>query len=148
MASFQQVILVGNMGSDPEMRYTPQGIAVCNARIAVNEVWGKGDERKEKTTWFKITVWRDRAETFAKYVKKGHQIMLIGTVEAKAYTDKNGEIQASLELTVNDFKFLERKSDGEGEGDKYSGAPRRSGDKGHNSEEAHGYEVDMEDIPF
>ena len=105
--TFQQVIIVGNVGKDAELRYTPQGVAVCDFSVAVNKVTGKGENRKEKTTWFKVTVWRERAETASQYIKKGMKIMVIGEVEARGYTDKNGQAVASLDLTANDFKFLD-----------------------------------------
>src|SRR6476661_8359572 len=118
--TFQQVTIVGNVGRDAEMRYTPQGVAVCDFSVAVNKVTGKGESRKEKTTWFKVTVWRERAETASQYIKKGMKIMVIGEVDARAYTDKNGAAVASLDLTANDFKFLDSRGDSQGGG--FSGA--------------------------
>ena len=118
--TFQQVIIVGNVGRDAELKYTPQGVAVCDFSVAVNKVTGKGESRKEKTTWFKVTVWRERAETASQYIKKGMKIMVIGEVDARAYTDKNGAPVASLDLTANDFKFLDARGDSSGGG--FSGA--------------------------
>ncbi len=134
---FQQVIIVGNVGRDPEMNYTPQGIAVCKFSVAVNKVTGKGENRKEKTIWFRVTVWRERAETASQYIKKGMRIMVIGEVDVSAYTDKNGQPAASLELTANDFKFLDRRA--EGEGGEFQ--PARSSSGGEAAE-------DVSDIPF
>ena len=119
--TFQQVIIVGNVGRDAELKYTPQGVAVCDFSVAVNKVTGKGESRKEKTTWFKVTVWRERAETASQYIKKGMKIMVIGEVDARAYTDKNGQPVASLDLTANDFKFLDSRDSG-GSGGSYAGA--------------------------
>jgi single-strand DNA-binding protein len=112
--TFQQVIIVGNVGRDAELKYTPQGVAVCDFSVAVNKVTGKGENRKEKTTWFKVTVWRERAETASQYIKKGMKIMVIGEVDARAYTDKSGQPVASLDLTANDFKFLDSRGDSQG----------------------------------
>ena len=112
--TFQQVIIVGNVGRDAELKYTPQGVAVCDFSVAVNKVTGKGENRKEKTTWFKVTVWRERAETASQYIKKGMKIMVIGEVDARAYTDKAGQPVASLDLTANDFKFLDSRGDSQG----------------------------------
>lgn len=134
---WQQIILVGNVGRDPEFRYTPQGIAVCDFTLAVNKRTGKGENRQEKTTWFRITVWRERAETASQYIKKGMKIMVIGEVEARAYTDKNGQPAATLEVTANDFKFLD--SRGEGQGGDYQPARQN-----HGGEEAE----TTDDIPF
>src|SRR5207302_9388678 len=124
--------LVGNVGKDPEFRYTPQGVAVADFTVAVNKRTGKGEDRKDKTTWFRVTVWRERAETVSQYVKKGMKIMVIGEVEARAYTDKNGQPQASLELTASNFQFLDSKGDREGGGD-YQGARAASGNSGGTS---------------
>lgn len=121
---FQQVIVIGNVGKDPEFRYTPQGIAVADFSVAVSKKTGKGEDRKEKTTWFKVTVWRERAETVSQYVKKGMKIMVIGEVEARAYIDKNNQPQATLELTANDFKFLDSKRDDD-QGGEASGQRQR-----------------------
>src|SRR5258708_8306743 len=105
--TFQQVTIVGNVGRDAEMWYTPQGVAVCDFSVAVNKVTGKGENRKEKTTWFKVTVWRERAETASQYIKKGMKILVVGEIDASAYTNKHGQPAASLELTSSDFKFLD-----------------------------------------
>jgi single-strand DNA-binding protein len=137
---WQQCIVVGNVGRDPEMNYTPQGIAVCKFSIACNKVTGKGENRKEKTVWFRVTVWRERAETASQYIKKGMRIMVIGEVDVSAYTDKQGQPAASLELTANDFKFLDRRGEGEGGGD-FQPA-RSSGNSGGE------YAEDVSDIPF
>ena len=123
--TFQQVIIVGNVGRDAELKYTPQGVAVCDFSVAVNKVTGKGENRKEKTTWFKVTVWRERAETASQYIKKGMKIMVIGEVDARAYTDKNGQAVASLDLTANDFKFLDSRGDSQGGG--FQGAAANGG---------------------
>jgi len=112
--TFSQTIIIGNVGRDPEMRYTPQGVAVCDFSVAVNKVTGKGESRKEETTWFKVTVWRERAETASQYIKKGMKIMVVGEVKASAYTNKQGQPVASLELTANNFQFLDSRSDGQG----------------------------------
>ena len=111
---WQQTILIGNVGRDPEMRYTPQGVAVCDFSVAVNKVTGKGETRKEETTWFKVTVWRERAETASQYIKKGMKIMVIGEIKASAYTNKQGQPTASLELTANNFQFLDSRGDAQG----------------------------------
>lgn len=111
---YQQITIVGNVGKDPEMKYTPQGIAVCNFNVAVNKTIGKGDDKKEEVTWFRVTVWRERAEIAAQYVRKGMKILVIGEVKARAYLDKSGAAQATLELTASDFKFLSSRAETEG----------------------------------
>jgi single-strand DNA-binding protein len=141
---WQQIIIVGNVGRDPEMTYTQQGIAVCKFSVAVNKVTGKGENRKEKTTWFRVTVWRERAETASQYIKKGARIMVIGEVDVSVYTDKQGQPAATLEVTANDFKFLDRR--GEGVETEYQGARTSSaGDTGSTGGES---VDDVSDIPF
>jgi single-strand DNA-binding protein len=136
---WQQVIIVGNVGRDPEMRYTAQGVAVCDFSVAVNKVTGKGESRKEETTWFKVSVWRERAEVASQYVKKGMKIMVVGEVKASAYTNKQGQPAASLEITARDFQFLDSRGDNAG-----GGAPAARG--GNNSDEYAAEEAS--DIPF
>jgi len=98
------------------MRYLQSGVPVCNFTVAVNEVYGTGDERREKTVWYRVAAWRRLAETVNQYVTKGQQIMVIGTVEARAYTDNAGQPQATLELTARDIRFLGSRGDREGGG--------------------------------
>jgi single-strand DNA-binding protein len=136
MAGFNQVIIVGNVGRDPEMRYLQSGVPVCNFSVAVNSVTGSGETRQEKTTWFRVAAWRQLAETCNTYVRKGMQVMVIGSVETRAYLDQSGQPQATLELTARDVRFLGSRADAEGSG--------QQGDYG-------GYEgggSDMSDIPF
>jgi single-strand DNA-binding protein len=104
--SFQQTIIIGNVGRDCELTYTPSGIAVAKFTVAVNEVSGKGDDRKEKVTWFRVTVWREKAETASQFVKKGMQIMVMGKVDVSAYLNKENKPTGTLELTAHNFQFL------------------------------------------
>lgn len=103
---FQQLIIIGNVGREPEMRYTPQGIAVCDFSVAVNKVIGKGEGKQEQVTWFKVTVWREKAEIASQWIKKGMKIMVIGEVKVSAYIAKDGKAAGSLEVTADEFKFL------------------------------------------
>jgi single-strand DNA-binding protein len=104
---YQQCIIVGNLGSDPEMRYTPDGTPVTSFRVAVNRRWTSADgNQTEKTWWFKVTCWRKLAEITNQYLKKGRQVMVVGEIDASAWTDQEGQPRASLELTARDVKFL------------------------------------------
>jgi single-strand DNA-binding protein len=104
---YQQLIIVGNVGGDPEFQYTAQGIAVCKFSVAVNRVTGKGEQRQQKTTWFRCTVWRERAETASTIIRKGQKVMVIGEIEASAYI-KDGVARASLDMLVHEFRALDR----------------------------------------
>lgn len=113
MAGYQYTIIIGNVGRDAELRYTPQGVAVCDFTVAVSRRWNdkNSNEQREKTTWFKVSAWRGLAETASQYVKKGMQIMVAGEVDASAYTGQDGQARASLDLTARDIKFLGRRED-------------------------------------
>jgi single-strand DNA-binding protein len=116
MAGYQQVIIVGNLGRDPEMRYLQSGVPVCNFTVAVNQVTGSAENRTEKTVWFRVAAWRELGERCSQYLAKGRQVMVIGTVDARAYTDNSGQPQATLELTARDVRFLGSREDGGGQG--------------------------------
>ena len=105
---YQQVTLVGNLGNDPEMRYTPSGVPVASFRLAVNKSWTSQDgQRHDKTTWFRVTTWRKTAEIVNQHLAKGRQVMVLGEVdEPRAYTDRDGNLRASLEVTGQIVKFL------------------------------------------
>jgi len=107
--SYQQTIILGNLGSDPQMRYTPDGAPVTNFSVAVNEKWDGG----EKVTWFKVVAWRKLAETCNQYLTKGKQVLVVGTVQAEGWADKNtGEVKSQLVLTAKTVKFLGGKTEG------------------------------------
>jgi single-strand DNA-binding protein len=111
---YQKIVVVGNVGNDPEMRYTPNGVAVTSFSLANNETWkNQAGEKQEKTTWFRVTFWRGSAESVAQWVKKGDRLLVEGKVEAHAYINKAGEAAASLELTANHWEFTGSKRDAE-----------------------------------
>lgn len=101
---YQKLIIIGNLGADPEMRYTQSGKAVANLRVAV------GNYNNTQTTWFRVTVWEKLAEVVTQYVKKGHRVMCEGEIDASAWTDREGNARASLEMTAQTVKFLTPKN--------------------------------------
>ncbi|MCB0199777.1 MAG: single-stranded DNA-binding protein [Caldilineae bacterium] len=104
---FQQLIIVGNLGSDPELRYTADGTPVASFSVAVNRRWKSQDgSQGEETTWFRISAWRGLGETANQYLKKGRQVMVVGRVSARGYTAADGSPRASLDVTATDIKFL------------------------------------------
>lgn len=114
--TFQQIIIVGNVGRDPEFKYIESsGVAVCSFSVAVSKVTGRGDQRKEKTTWFRVTIWRERAETASQLIKKGQRVLIVGEVSANAYIAQDGKPTASLEITASDFRLLSARGEGEGD---------------------------------
>ena len=126
MAGWQQTIIVGNVGRDPEVRYLQSGQAVASFSVAVSRKWKDKDtdEQREETTWFRVTCWRRLAETANQYVRKGTQIMVVGSIKASAYTDKEGQPASSLELTADNFQLLGSRGDAEGEPEE-AGTPSR-----------------------
>lgn len=110
---YSKHILVGNVGSSPEMKYTPSGIAVTTFSLAVNKRWKNADgQQQEKTTWWRVTVWRQQAEFVSQYVTKGMRVLVEAEdVEARAFTDKTGNNRASLEITANAVRFMDSKKD-------------------------------------
>jgi single-strand DNA-binding protein len=111
MAGYNSMTIVGNVGRDPEMRYTQAGVAVCSFSVAVTQRFGSGETRTEKTQWVRCSAWNKQAETANSIIKKGQQIMVVGSAEVSAYLDKSGQPQASLELRVNVFQLLGKKED-------------------------------------
>ena len=109
---YQQTTIVGNLGRDPELRFTNQGVPVCDFSVAVNKRYTTaGGDSRDETTWFRVTCWRALAETVAKYMKKGSKVMVIGEIAVSAYTDKNQQPAATLELTAQTVKFLDSRDD-------------------------------------
>jgi len=109
--SYQITTIVGNVGRDAELKYTQQAVALLKFSVAVNKTIKVGNEKRQTTTWFNVTLWRDRAEALADYVKAGMQVLVTGEVSISPYIDKAGKAAASLELTANDVKLLTSKSE-------------------------------------
>ena len=104
---FEQTIIIGNLGNDPDLRYTIAGVPVCTMSVAVNRKWTNADGTPgEETKWFRATAWRKLAETCNQYLSKGRQVMVIGRVAASAFTGQDGSPRASLELTADTVRFL------------------------------------------
>jgi single-strand DNA-binding protein len=116
--SYQQVTILGNLGGDPERRYTPDGTPVTSFSVATNKRWTTKDgQQGEKTVWFRVTAWRRLAETCAEYLSKGRQVLVVGELqEARAYQAKDGEWKASLELTAREVRFIGGRDDGTTDG--------------------------------
>ena len=102
-----KVILVGNLGADPDMRYTPSGQGVCELRVATSESWNdKNGQRQERTEWHRIVVWGKRAEVCSKYLSKGRQVYVEGRIQTRTYDDKDGNKKYITEVIAADVQFL------------------------------------------
>lgn len=125
--SFNKIIVIGNLGRDPELRYTPQGTAVCDFSIATNEKRrDKSGEMQDITTWFRITTWNKLAENASKYLSKGKSVYVEGRLRVEEWTDRDGKTRFNLEVNANELQFL---SGGAG-GDNYSGGSASGGESG------------------
>jgi single-strand DNA-binding protein len=147
MGSVNKVILVGNLGRDAELRYTPSGAAVAKFSIATTEMWNdKAGQRQERTEWHNIDLWGKQAETLSEYLVKGKQVYVEGRLQTDEYTDKEGVKRKSTKVRCDRVVLL-----GGGGG----GGRRESMDRGGDSAgSGHGPGPDMsepltdDDIPF
>jgi len=136
MASVNKVILIGNLGRDPELRYTPSGTAVANFTLATNEKWkSKSGEKQEHTEWHRIVAWGRLAEICGEYLHKGRQVYIEGSIRSRSYKDKEGVEKTSTDIRADNMVML-----GRGEGGS-SSAPKEP-----SSENASEFSDD--DIPF
>jgi single-strand DNA-binding protein len=102
-----KVQIIGNLGRDPELRYTPAGKAVANFTVAVNRVTGTGEQRQEETEWFRVVAWERLAETCQQYLEKGARVYLEGRLQSRKYTDKDGVERTSVEIVANEMLMLD-----------------------------------------
>ena len=134
MASYQKIIIVGNLGGDPEMRYTPAGQAVTNFSVAVNNRYtGKDGNTVDETNWFRISAWGRQAETCNQYLKRGSQVLVEGRMTAdpetgspRVFQRNDGSYGASYEITAQSVQFLSSP----GEAERVSG----NGNNGSNAD--------------
>src|SRR5215212_1493984 len=115
--SFNKIIVVGNLGRDPEMRYTPQGTPVCTFSIASNERRKtSAGEQQDITTWFRVTVWGKQAETVSKYLTKGRSVYVEGRLHIEEWQDKDGKQRYTLEVNGTDVHFIDSAASAGSEG--------------------------------
>lgn len=105
--SFNRIILVGNLGRDPELRYTAQGTPVCSFSMATNERRkDKTGEMQDQTTWFRVTLWGRQAETASQYLSKGRSVYIEGRLRVEEWTDRDGKPRHTLEVHATDMQFI------------------------------------------
>ena len=110
--SVNKVILVGNLGRDPEMRHTQTGRAVCNFTLATNERWkDREGQQQERTEWHRLVVWDRLAEVCVEYLSKGKQIYVEGRLQTREWEDREGNKRYTTEITVTNMQMLGRRSD-------------------------------------
>ena len=153
MGSVNKVILVGNLGRDAELRYTPGGAAVATLNMATTEVWNdKQGAKQEKTEWHRIVLWGKSAESLAEYLIKGKQIYVEGRLQTRQWDDKDGNKRYTTEIRGDRIVLL---GGGGGGGPRSGGVPRSGGEEsmGGSQVPAHGADVPDQpltddDIPF
>jgi single-strand DNA-binding protein len=150
MAGVSQVVVIGNLGRDPETRFTPSGSMNVSFSVAASRRWtDSSGQQQENTTWFRITAWGNLADTVNKlaeqgYLAKGKQVYVQGRLEAREWTDRNGVNRTSLEVTANEIQLLGGRPDDSGG----FGAEART-TTSRSEEEAESFdENSMDDVPF
>ncbi len=140
MASFNKVMLIGNLGRDPEVRFTGGGTAVANFTMATTDRWADqtSGERKERTEWHRIVVWGKQAEIAGEYLRKGRQVFVEGSLQTREWTDREGNKRYTTEVKAQRFQMLGNRGD----------APAAAPEQGANAaaEPEQGFNDD--DIPF
>ena len=125
-----KVILIGNLGSDPELKYTPDGVPVANFSLATNESWNDKDgQRQERTEWHRLVLWRRQAEVAQQYLKKGSKIYVEGRLQTRSWDDQSGQKRYTTEIVVNDMQMLDSRGEGGGSGYGDEGGSRAGGDR-------------------
>jgi single-strand DNA-binding protein len=153
--TLNKMMIIGNLGADPELRYTPSGKAVTDLRVAVNNNQrGPDGEWVEETLWFRVSVWEQAAERLAEQLRKGNKVFAEGQLRAREYEARDGQKRTSLELAFARVVNLERKPREEGsfagsEGGSCGDAPPQVKPRGaETTSSAPGAEMDVDDIPF
>ena len=161
MASLNKVMIIGNLGRDPEVRYTPNGNAVCNVSVATTRQWKNKDsgERQEETEWHRVVFYDRLAEIAGEYLKKGRSVYVEGRLKTRKWQDKEGKDQYTTEIIATEMQMLGgREGMGGGEerggGDDYGDRPQRTAPAARPaaskpaSKPATGFDAMDDDIPF
>ncbi|MGM0984915.1 MAG: single-stranded DNA-binding protein [Pseudomonadota bacterium] len=130
-----KVILIGNLGQDPEVRFTPSGTAVANLNLATTDTWmdKQSGQRQERTEWHRVVLFNKTAEIAQQYLKKGSKVYIEGRLQTRKWQDQNGQDKYSTEIVANDMQMLDsRGGDGGGQyggqqGGQYGGQPQQGG---------------------
>ena len=142
MAGVNKVILIGNLGKDPEIRYTPQGAAVCNFSLATSRAWkDKDGNKKEETDWHNIVAFGKLAEICGEYLSKGRQVYIGGRIQTRSWDDKDGNKKYTTEIIADEMQMLGPKAAAKG-GEQGKAEPAQDSGSGNAPPS------DMEDVPF
>lgn len=141
MASMNKVILVGNLGKDPELRTTPAGHSVCTISLATNREYTKGEEKVKETEWHRVVIWGKQADATAQYMTKGRSILIEGRNQTRSWEDKDGVTRYVTEVVAERVQFL-------GNGGGAKGPDRQPGYTAPGMEAAGPDIGDGDNIPF
>ena len=149
MASINKVILVGNLGADPETRYMPNGDAVANIRLATTESWKDkaSGEKKEITEWHRVVFYRKLAEIAGQYLRKGSQVYIEGSLRTRKWQDKDGKDQYTTEIRANEMKMLGSRQDGDS-APRQQSAPQQPRTQQSGSSQGGFGDFGDDDVPF
>lgn len=141
-----KVIIVGNLGQDPDMRYMPDGNAVANLSIATSEVWKDKNtgEPREKTEWHRIVAFRKLAEIMGQYLRKGSKVYIEGHLQTRKWQDQGGNDRYTTEIVADDMQMLDSRGQGS---QQHSGSQNNSGNQSTNNSSGQSLMPD-DDIPF
>ncbi|PIE56981.1 MAG: single-stranded DNA-binding protein [Desulfobulbus propionicus] len=141
-----KAILIGNLGADPEIRYTQNGVPVATFNIATSERWkGQDGQMQEQTEWHRIVAWRKLAEICGQYLSKGSRVYIEGRIQTRKWQDQNGNDRYTTEIQAREMKMLSPRQSSEGGGQEYggSGGSLGGGDYGYNNPPP-----SEDDVPF
>jgi single-strand DNA-binding protein len=135
-------MIIGNLGRDPEMRYTPSGKPVSNFTVAVGRTWRSPEgENREETEWFRVEAWDRLAEISSEYLKKGMRVYVEGRLRTREYDDRNGQKRMAVEVIANEMMMLDSR-------DQARGGDRPMGDSRPSSGPANDAGDDIDEMPF
>ncbi len=144
MASLNKIMLIGNLGQDPELRYTPEGNPVANFSIAVTYRRRVNEEMQDETEWFNVSCFNRTAENVNQYLTKGQKVYVEGRFQSREYVGQDGNQRRSFEVVANDVKFLNTKSEAESMGSKAT----QTDNSQQKSEESSQDQSKEEDLPW
>src|SRR5262245_48934435 len=144
--SFNKITIVGYLGRDPELRYTPQGTAVCKLSVATTErKKNVAGQPEEHTTWFRVTVWGRQAELANEYLARGRQVYLEGRLRLEEFTDREGHQRISPEVNANDIQFLGQRGEASAPSGQNGALNERNAEQSHQTVEIRPEEEEEEE---
>ena len=150
MAGVNLVIILGNLGNDPEMRYMPNGEPVANISIATSETWNDKNtgEKRERTEWHRVVAYRRTAEIIGQYTRKGSKLYVEGKLQTRKWTDQNGVDRYTTEIIADSVQLLDSRRDGQNENHGRIGGGQQQSPPRQNSNPQYEQQNFDDDIPF